>query len=39
LLEIVLGVLAFLVWTAAMKQWPFEKNQTSLNSEPLQASQ
>jgi amino acid transporter len=39
LLEIVLGVLAFLVWTAAMKQWPFEKNQTSLTSEPLQASQ
>jgi fructoselysine transporter len=23
LLEIVMGVLAFLVWTAAMKQWPF----------------
>jgi fructoselysine transporter len=39
LLEIVLGVLAFLVWTAAMKQWPFEKNQTSLTSESLQASQ
>jgi amino acid transporter len=39
LLEIVLGVLAFLVWTAAMKQWPFEKNQTSLTSKPLQASQ
>src|SRR6201984_1336732 len=29
LLEIVLGVLAFLVWTATMKQWPFEKNQTT----------
>jgi fructoselysine transporter len=28
LLEIALGVLAFLVWTATMKQWPFEKNQT-----------
>jgi hypothetical protein len=26
LLEIVMGVLAFLVWTATMKQWPFEKN-------------
>ena len=26
LLEIVLGVMAFLVWTAAMKQWPFEKS-------------
>jgi fructoselysine transporter len=26
LLEIVMGVLAFLVWTAAMKQWPFGKN-------------
>jgi len=25
----VLGVLAFLVWTATMKQWPFEKNQTT----------
>jgi fructoselysine transporter len=29
LLEIVLGVLAFLVWTATMKQWPFEKNQST----------
>src|SRR5712672_1712311 len=28
LLEIALGVLAFLVWTATMKQWPFEKNQS-----------
>jgi hypothetical protein len=26
LLEIVMGVLAFLVWTKAMKQWPFAKN-------------
>src|SRR6201984_2312488 len=29
LLEIVLGVLAFLVWAATMKQWPFENNQTT----------
>jgi amino acid transporter len=28
LLEIALGVMAFLVWTATMKQWPFEKNQS-----------
>jgi len=33
LLEIVMGVLAFLVWTAAMKQWPFEKNPTGVASE------
>jgi fructoselysine transporter len=39
LLEIVLGVLAFLVWTAAMKQWPFEKNQTNGTSEPIEAPQ
>jgi fructoselysine transporter len=26
LLEIALGVTAFLVWTATMKQWPFEKS-------------
>src|SRR6201981_252364 len=29
LLEIVMGVLAFLVWHAGCKQWPFEKNQTT----------
>src|ERR1700746_3495283 len=29
LLEIVLGGLAFLVWTATMKKWPCEKNQTT----------
>jgi fructoselysine transporter len=28
LLEIALGVMAFLVWTATMKQWPFEKNRS-----------
>lgn len=26
LLEIALGVLAFLIWTQQMRQWPFEKN-------------
>jgi len=31
LLEIALGVLAFLVWTATMKQWPFKK-QSSVES-------
>jgi len=39
LLEIALGVLAFLVWTAGMKQWPFEKNPTNGTSEPIAASQ
>jgi amino acid transporter len=29
LLEIVMGVLAFLVWTAAMKQWPFAQAEPS----------
>jgi fructoselysine transporter len=38
-LEIVLGVLAFLVWTAAMKQWPFAKNQTTGPSEPIMTAQ
>ena len=39
LLEIVLGVLAFLVWTKTMKQWPFEKNQTVGTSESVATSQ
>jgi len=30
LLEILLGVLAFLVWTKTMKQWPFEKGQPTV---------
>jgi len=39
LLEIVLGVLAFLVWTATMKQWPFKKNQTDETTESIVASE
>ena len=39
LLEIVLGVLAFLVWTATMKQWPFKKNQTDGTTESIVASE
>ena len=39
LLEIVMGVLAFLVWTATMKQWPFEKNQSMETAEPVATSQ
>jgi amino acid transporter len=39
LLEIVMGVLAFLVWTATMKQWPFPKNQSNGTAEPVATSQ
>ena len=35
LLEIVLGVLAFLVWTMAMKQWPFERTGEGASEAPV----
>ncbi len=34
LLEIALGVTAFLVWTATMKQWPFEKSAAAESGSP-----
>ena len=34
LLEIALGVTAFLVWTATMKQWPFEKSAVAERGSP-----
>src|ERR1700740_2271341 len=38
LAEIGLGALAFLIWTRKMRQWPFEKNQTTSDAVSLVAA-